>query len=392
MDQAAFGLSSLLVTAMVSRSSAAPEFTRFMILWTMGWTICALSTELLVTPLRIELPREQLPSRVVADLQSACFTLALSATSMAAAAVALRHRAASWLGILAVVASGLGFILHRAVLYTRLSVGAATRTSLANLAVTVLLLATVRLSGQPAARWGQVVAALALVAPLATSLRARWPAWRRIGPVALRLSRSGIWLATGSGLRNLVCSSGLLALVAHVHGLQAGAALAQTFVLASPVQLASSALPLLLLPSLVRSSSIGVEAFRRVLRRQLGVYLLCAAVGLTMLLVVFDWWRRLLVHEPEAAQVGYLPVASCVLGVLLSSWSGSALQAVRPPAYSFVATAAAALAIPGAIALDVPAPYLASLPWACSILAQVALTVTAPSANPSYSAGGSSTT
>jgi hypothetical protein len=189
----------------------------------------------------------------------------------------------------------------------------------------------------------------------------------------LRLSRSGAWLAAGLGLRGLACSSGLLALVAHADGLEPAAVLGQTFVLASPVQLASSALPLLFLPSLVRSGALGGRLFRRVLGRQLCVYLLCAGAGLSALFLLFDWWRGLVVHEPEAGAAGYLPVALCVLGILLSSWSASAVQAALPARYLFMATVVAAAAVPIGVLSPIPPPYLASLPYACSVSTEVAL-------------------
>jgi hypothetical protein len=379
LDQAAYGLSTFLVTAVVSRSSTAPDFARFMLLWTMSWTICALSTELLVTPLRIALPRGELSSGVIANLQSFSFVVALSGTVSAVLAVALGHEAgATVLGALAIVSSGLSFFLRRAVLYTNASVFAAVVNSMMNLMITILLLVSIRVLEQSAARWGQVVAALALVLPLTTTLRARLPRRWRIGPLLLRLSRSGIWLATGVGLRGLVCSSGLLALVAHTDGLQSAAALGQTFVLASPVQLASSSLPLLLLPGLVRSSALGRDTFRRTLLRQLCMYLLCALIGLIALFVLFDWWRRLLVPQPGAVAASYPPVALFVVGLLLSSWSGSALQAVRSPPYLFVATVVAAAAVPIGVTFHIQPPYMASLPYAFSILTEVALTITSP--------------
>ena len=379
LDQAAYGLSTFLVTAVVSRSSEPADFVRFMVLWSLSWTICALSTELLVTPLRIELPRGELSWSVLADLQGISFVLALPITISAVAAVAMRQQgAASILGVLAIVSSGFSFVLRRAVLYTQASVGPAAINSVVNLTATILLLLTFQGLGQSSAQWGQVLAALALLLPLAMSLRSRWPSRWRVGSLLIQLSKSGVWLATGSGLRGLACSSGLMAMVAYANGVQAANALGQTFVLASPVQLASSALPLLLLPGLVRAASVGAGTFRRVLYQQFCLYLLCALVGLGALFVVFEWWRHLLVHQPEVAAVGYLPVALCVLGVLLSSWSGSALQAVRSIPYSFAAMVVAALSIPVGLISHVPPPYLASLPYAFSLLTQVALIVSAP--------------
>src|SRR4051812_40140377 len=55
MDQAAYGLSTFMVTAIVSRQLDSGEFGHFMIAWSTAWTGASLVSEALVTPLRIRL-------------------------------------------------------------------------------------------------------------------------------------------------------------------------------------------------------------------------------------------------------------------------------------------------------------------------------------------------
>jgi hypothetical protein len=376
LDQAAFGLSTFLVTADVSRTNGSTGFPYFMILWTVSWACCSLGTELLVTPLRIKLPRGELSRIVVVDVQHLTFMAASFITISAVMAIGLGQDAATQiLTVLAIVLSGLTFILRRTVLYIDGAIAASALNSALNLVATILLLALVHVLHQPTVRWGGVVAAIALLLPLIVSVRPRWPLTWRIGMLLLGLSKSGIWFATSTALRGLVYSSGLLAIVAHEYGLRAADALGRIFVLASPVQLASSALPLLLFPSLVRAYALDCQLFQRTLRRQLGLCLSCAAIGLTALYVNFDWWHRLLIRGPDATTVGYLPVASCVMGMLLSSWLGAALQVVRPAPFSLATTVAAAIPTLIAVATHIPAPYLASVPYVFAILSQAALII-----------------
>jgi hypothetical protein len=115
------------------------------------------------------------------------------------------------------------------------------------------------------------------------------------------------------------------------------------------------------------------RAFWRTFRRQLILCLFFALIGVAALFVVFDWWHQLLVRGQNAATVGFLPVALCVVGILIGSWLGAAVQVVRSAPYSLVTTLVAAAVLLVPVAMHVPAPYLAPLPYFAAISTQITL-------------------
>jgi hypothetical protein len=141
--------------------------------------------------------------------------------------------------------------------------------------------------------------------------------------------------------------------------------------------LASTALPLLLLPELVRARERGHSSVRRVLIRQLVLYAAVAALGLVALRATFDWWRDALIHGSTQVGVGFMPVALLVIGMLLTSWGGAALQTLRPAAFTMIPVIATVVPLGALILSGLNPSYLAAVPYGVVLLFQVALVVSA---------------
>jgi len=374
LDQAAYGLATFMITGVVSRTTSPSEFARFFIFWSVAWTISAAASDLVVTPLRLAIPRGEVQRADVERLERffTCAGLVLCVTGFVGGPFGYAPDVPQIAGFIAMPFACTAFSIRRASLYSRAAVATAASTSGVNFGITLVLVGLCILSGHQLATYGLPIAAIALCLPLLTR---RSPASGQRGfKLLARACRTGFWFATNSIVRGLAFTSGLVALSAALRGSNATALLGRTFVMAAPVQLASSALPLLLMPRLLAAERIGAVALRRTIGVQLCMYLFAAFSGLVVFRIVFGEWKRLLLpsatHDP-----GFLAVSFLIFVILMTSWSSPVIQMLCHASTPLITTLSIAVPSLIAVALPLPSPLLAGVPYGLTLCIHVFLMV-----------------
>lgn len=362
IDQATYGLSTYLVTATAARTSDAAGLGRFMLLWGSAWLTLSLLSAALLLPIRLALARKEIAPSQVRGLQYAAFAAGGAATAAAAGLQLLQQSVAADLASCAAVTIvGLAYALKRGLAYQHGRESLAATCSSANLAATLPLLGLLLLTEQPVTHWGLLVAAIALIPAALPAAADRWH-WRDGLRLVLSFKRESFWNAVSTAAGGWVFGVGLMGLVASTRGITEAGHMAQLLVLVTPVQLASQTLPMLTLHRLAAAALVGPHAFRREWRWDLRVYAVLAALGFGGLYVVYDTWSGLILG-PSDTPVPWLATTMCGVGILFSSWAGTALWASQSARNLLAGNALAGLGMLAGDLLGVPTLYLVALPY-----------------------------
>ncbi len=365
-DQVAYGLSTFVVTATISRNSDSATLARFLILWSLGWGLAAALGEMIGTPLRLALPTQRVTEQ---DAQAVDRLVLISATCIAFVATGAALCGVGWLaagsGIGALAAAGSAVSIRRARLYSAGHVATSVRNSVVNLLGTVACLFGVHVSDSEVGGWAMPIAAGTAIAPLWIAQRGRGFDAQRALRAARKLAVEGYAFAISVAIRILAYSVGMLTMVAGTRGLREAGLMGEVLILTTPVQLVSSVLPLILMPSLARSGERGSGAFLREWLLQARVYAAASAGGVVLLGMGYSSWSRLAIGETSPRLLPAVLLAA--IGILWSSWSSSAVQVLLHPTATLLVTVAVASVSFGCALLGTPAVYLVALPYFAAV-------------------------
>lgn len=335
VEQGLIGLGSFLVSWMALRHLTSDQMALFALVWSIAWAVFAVFSEALITPLRVQMASSGKSDsldliRLVATAVAALLvivslplvfigplgeslSLGLMALGIPSAAVAF-YSARS----VDIEAHRSTRMIRRGCVYSSCSL------------VGLLLISEVF----PSTGLYPVVACTALiVGSLDTGIKRQF-AFHSLGK-ALRLIGRTAWANRAFGiataLRVTLFSSGLLFFIGLVLGTQAVAVYAAFFVLISPIQLASSSLPWLLLSRQARLME-NRKKFLAEMLLQLSGYVLLGLAACGILSLLWDWWTASSISDSSvrgSVSSSLIGVLFLMFGILLTSWSSTLTQILK---------------------------------------------------------------
>lgn len=375
VDQGCIGVASYAVSWSSAHQFGSRDLATFFIHWIWGWGSFAILSELLLTPLRLGLARGE---RTLAETFGLARALNLITLSLAAAAVVLAAAGApgpaGWVAAAGITTAATGFYAIRVAHYNVSDRLVLPWRSIGYASMSVAAVAVLTLTDRLSVLSALLLATVSLtVASLTRQQRAPvWPTLRALLP-------QGVWWAGSTGIRVVLYSTGLTAIIQLVSGKIDIGAYAAIFVLIAPAQFIGSALPWVFQPELARASA-DRGTFRRVWVRQLAFYVVLLAVMSVGLGLFFRGWVSISLGSPELRERlsdGLLATVVLAWTLVLSSWVSAAMQALGWTRALLGTIVVSGLLACGTAALGVDVLLVASVPYLVSVVVSIALTVAA---------------
>jgi hypothetical protein len=335
IEQALIGVGNFLVSWLALRHLASDQVAAFAVLWSLAWAIFAVLSEALITPLRVGVSS----SKDLTSLRSVkSLATYMAATLLLGSAVwhffdSTDDSLAPLLMIAGIPCAAIAFYISRAIDVESKKPRNMLRRGLvyALCSATVLLIVSM---AKPHRDLYLISACIALVVG-SIDKEMQFAVSRSALSNSVKLVAKTMWdnraFGIATALRVTLFSSGLMLLISLSEGSHAVAVYAAYFVLLSPIQLASSSLPWMLLSRQARL--IGDrKAFSRELLLQLSVYVCLGLVACGVLSFVWDWWTTSSIADIEvrrAVQDSLLGVLSLMVFILLTSWSSTLTQVLK---------------------------------------------------------------
>lgn len=335
VEQGLIGVGNFLVSWMALRYLASDRIALFAVVWSISWGAFAVISEMLITPLRVQM--------ATSGKQDSLALIRAGATSLSGllliaslALVFFQPLGESFSLILVALGIPTAAIAFYSARSMDVESGSPKRMMRRGAVYATCSFVFLVLVSETAPSTGlyPIVACLAL---LVGSLD-RGTKWRLTSATARRaylLARRTAWVNRSFGistaLRVTLFSSGLLLFLGLTSGNQSVAVYAATFVLISPIQLASSTLPWLMLSRQARIIGDRKKFISEMLL-QLAVYLLLGLLASLVLALIWDWWTVVSISDLsvlEAVSGSLVGVLALMNFMLLTSWSSSLTQILK---------------------------------------------------------------
>lgn len=335
IEQGLIGLGNFLVSWMALRHLPSDQMALFALVWSMAWALFAVFSEALITPLRVQLASSgKSDSLDLIRLVSTAMAILLVMIGLPLVFIEPWGESLS-LGLmtLGIPSAAIAFYSARSL---DIEAHRSTRMIRRGCVYTFCSLAGLLLIPGvfPSTGLYPVVACVALIlGSLDVGIRRKFAlrswgkACRLIGHTAWSNRAFGI----ATALRVTLFSSGLLFFIGHILGSQAIAVYAALFVLISPIQLASSSLPWLLLSRQARLTE-NRRKFLTEMLLQLAGYLFLGLAACGILTLLWGWWTTSSISDSSirgTVSSSLLGVVLLMFGILLTSWSSTLTQILK---------------------------------------------------------------
>jgi hypothetical protein len=335
IEQGLIGVGNFLVSWMALRHLTSDQMALFALVWSIAWALFAVFSEALITPLRVQMASSgKSDSLDLIRLIATAIALLLVIVSLPLVFIRPLGESLS-LGFMA-----LGIPSAAIAFYSARSVDIETRRP-KRMIRRGIVYASCSLAGLllisevfPSTGLYPVVACLALIVGSLDggtkwnfALPSLGKAFRLVGHTAWANRAFGI----ATALRVTLFSSGLLFFIGLILGHQAVAVYAAFFVLISPIQLASSSLPWLLLSRQAKLIT-NRKKFLSEMLLQLSGYVFLGLIACGILTLVWDWWTTSSISDSlvrGSVSASLIGVLLLMLGILLTSWSSTLTQILK---------------------------------------------------------------
>lgn len=381
-EQGLVGAASFAVSWTALRYLATADVALYAFWWAVAWAAFACFSEWILTPLRRQLLRSDqatiLRPAGMIFTAAAAFALMLAValemlvargpTTWAALSCSVAFAAVGLFGLRAYFQERkrplLGLLISA--VYAACTFCAALVSSLAGFGVTGLLAA-------PA-----IGAMLGTALGLACVSADGGMEWKPVLVRLKRVARDGVGFGAATLLRTATYSVGFMMLAISLAGEHAVAVYVACLAVISPAQMASSTVPWILLPRLVRRASNFAEFGREFALQALAYGGLATALCATLAVIWTPWIEFTVGNSGIRDGVDQKMIAVCFLlaAATFSSLASTAMHALHKPTFHLVSVVSGGFAGLASLLLGVPPLEAATVPYGVATLISVAAVLT----------------